>query len=111
MGRPVHDLTTFGGLLADLRERRGLSQHELAESINWYRVDVTDFDSGTFAPTRDDVAKLATGLSLDADDTGRLYVAAGLLPPGNWAWVGGWCIRPASDMSGKEETTNAVQSE
>jgi hypothetical protein len=59
-------------------------------------------------PWRQVVEDAATALALEADDTGRLYVAAGLLPPGTWVYCDGWVIRPASDMPGKEETTNAI---
>jgi transcriptional regulator with XRE-family HTH domain len=104
----LHDLTTFGGLLANLRERRGWHQGQLSVAACCDRTHINRLESGARTPSREIVADLAEALELDADDTGRLYVAAGLLPPGNWTWVGGWCIRPASDMPSKEETTNAV---
>jgi transcriptional regulator with XRE-family HTH domain len=97
----VRDLTTFGGLLADLRERRGLSQQEFATVFGGpigCTVDYAQFlESGRAQPSAETVALAASTLSLDADDTGRLYVAAGLLPPGNWCWVDGWVIRPSEE--------------
>jgi transcriptional regulator with XRE-family HTH domain len=106
MSGPVHDLTTFGGLLADLRERRGLSQADLAAATTCPWIE--DVENGRYRPSREFVERVAATLALDADDTGRLYVAAGLLPPGTWVYCDGWVIRPASDMPGKEETTNAI---
>jgi transcriptional regulator with XRE-family HTH domain len=102
----LHDLRTFGGLLADLRERRGLSAAQLAKRAGWYAASVHGYEMGVEKPSAAVVADLVRALALDADDTGRLYVAAGLLPPGEWCWVDGWLIRGT-----KEETTNAVQPE
>jgi transcriptional regulator with XRE-family HTH domain len=98
------DLTSFGGLLIYLRGERGLSQFALSVACGWPGNYVNRLESGKVSPSRETIAALATGLALDADDTGRLYVAAGLLPPGQWIWLHGWCVRPASDMP-KEETT------
>jgi transcriptional regulator with XRE-family HTH domain len=104
----LHDLTTFGGLLADLRERRGPSQFALSVACGWPANTVSRLEAGTRKPTHAMLDELGIALGLDADDTGRLYVAAGVLPPGAWVWCDGWVIRPASDMPGKEETTNGV---
>jgi transcriptional regulator with XRE-family HTH domain len=104
----VHDLTTFGGLLADLRERRGLSVTTIADRMGVFDSLIRRLEDGRRLPVASTVHAACRALALDADDTGRLYVAAGLLPPGTWVYCDGWVIRPASDMPGKEETTNAI---
>jgi hypothetical protein len=71
-------------------------------SLGWATPPIADFEEGV-PPWRQVVEDAATALALEADDTGRLYVAAGLLPPGAWVYCG-WCIRPASEMT-KEEGT------
>jgi transcriptional regulator with XRE-family HTH domain len=93
----LHDLRSFGGLLADLRERRGLSQWELEDAAGLGHSVVSRHESGKNGPTRATVARYVAALALDADDTGRLYVAAGLLPPGVWCWCDGWVIRPSKE--------------
>jgi transcriptional regulator with XRE-family HTH domain len=92
----MHDLTTFGGLLADLRERRGLSQFTLSINAGYSPNFISRLECGNRHPSRETIAVLAEALALDADDTGRLYVSAGLLPPGTWTYMG-WCIRPAEE--------------
>jgi transcriptional regulator with XRE-family HTH domain len=93
----MHDLRTFGGLLADLRERRGWNQGQLATAACCDRTFISRLESGSRTPSRELVENLAVALDLDADDTGRLYVSAGYLPDGDWVWCDGWCIRPAKE--------------
>jgi transcriptional regulator with XRE-family HTH domain len=93
----LHDLRSFGGLLTYFRERRDWKQGDLAAAACCDRTYISRLESGTRTPTREIVENLASGLELNADDTGRLYVAAGLLPPGEWVWCGGWCIRPSKE--------------
>ena len=80
----LRDIRSFSGLLADLREDQGWSQNQLAFDAGLNPSFVCLLEAGKRKPSRDTIAALAETLGLDAGDTSRLFVAAGLLPPGRW---------------------------
>lgn len=88
----------FGGLLALHRHRLGLSVEEMAKRMDWGVLAgpqiVNRVEAGTMGePSRDEVARVCSCLALSRADECALYVAAGLLPPGNWACIDDWIIR------------------
>ena len=93
----VCDLRAFPGLLANLREDKSWSQSRLGVEAGYDHSYICKLESGKRKPSRETVAALAETLGLDADNTGRLHVAAGFLPPGRWVLVEGWCIQPEQE--------------
>jgi transcriptional regulator with XRE-family HTH domain len=80
----LRDIRSFSGLLADLRERAEWSQHRLGLLAGYDGSFVCKLESGARQPSRDTVAALAEVLDCTPGDASRLFVAAGLLPPGRW---------------------------
>jgi transcriptional regulator with XRE-family HTH domain len=85
--------TTFGGLLTCFRVRRGWSQNALGVEAGYDSSYICKLESGKREPSRDTAGALASILELDTQDTRRLFVAAGLLPPGVWV-VGEYALLP-----------------
>jgi transcriptional regulator with XRE-family HTH domain len=94
----LRDIRSFSGLLADLRERAEWSQHRLGLLAGYDGSFVCKLESGARQPSRDTVAALAATLDLDPDDTARLHVSAGYLPPGKWVLSAGWLIQPEHEV-------------
>ena len=80
----LRDIRSFSGLLADRREAHGWSQNALAVEAGFSPSYVCLLEMGKRQPSVDTVAVLAETLGLAAGDASRLFVAAGLLPPGRW---------------------------
>jgi transcriptional regulator with XRE-family HTH domain len=80
----LRDIRCFAGLLADLREKTGWSQSRLGVEAGYDSSYVTRLEAGKREPSRDTVAALAEVLDCTPGDASRLFVAAGLLPPGRW---------------------------
>jgi transcriptional regulator with XRE-family HTH domain len=90
----LRDRRCFPGLLADLREHAGWSQHRLGIEAGLDGSFVCKLESGARQPSRDTIAQLAATLDLNPDDTARLHVSAGYLPRGRWVLSAGWLIQP-----------------
>jgi transcriptional regulator with XRE-family HTH domain len=80
----LRDIRTFPGLLAELREDQGWSQNHLGLSAGIDSSFICKLESGARQPSRETVATLAEVLDCTPGDASRLFVAAGLLPPGRW---------------------------
>jgi len=80
----LRDVRCFAGLLAELREKTGWSQSRLAVEAGYDSSYVTRLEAGKRQPSVDTVAVLAATLDCSPGDASRLFVAAGLLPPGRW---------------------------
>jgi transcriptional regulator with XRE-family HTH domain len=80
----LRDIRTFPGLLAELREEAGWSQSRLGDEAGVDSSFICKLESGARQPSRQTVADLAEVLELAGGDASRLFVAAGLLPPGRW---------------------------
>lgn len=100
----LRERQTFGGRLTSERERAGLSQAQVAEAAGLDASTISKLEAGTRVPSPDTVARLVAALTLDAEAGGGLYVAARLLPPGDWVWLAGWCIRPTHEQATTEHT-------
>jgi transcriptional regulator with XRE-family HTH domain len=88
----THAQRPFGALLADLRAQRGWSQNALAADVGYDSSFICKLEAGKREPSRDTVGALAAVLEEDTLDTRRLFVAAGLLPPGVWVVRGDGCL-------------------
>jgi transcriptional regulator with XRE-family HTH domain len=80
----LRDIRTFPGLLADLREEAGWSQSRLGAEAGVDSSFICKLEAGDRQPSRQTVADLAEVLDCTPGDASRLFVAAGLLPPGRW---------------------------
>jgi transcriptional regulator with XRE-family HTH domain len=80
----LRDIRSFSGLLAELREDQGWSQNQLGVEAGYDSSYICKLESGARSPSRDTVAALIAVLTLTRGDASRLFVAAGLLPPGRW---------------------------
>jgi transcriptional regulator with XRE-family HTH domain len=80
----LRDIRHFPGLLADLREHAGWSQNHLGVEAGVDSSFICKLESGARQPSRETVATLAEVLNCTPGDASRLFVAAGLLPPGRW---------------------------
>jgi transcriptional regulator with XRE-family HTH domain len=80
----LRDIRTFPGLLAELREHAGWSQSRLAVEAGYDPSYVCLLEQGKRQPSVTTVAHLSAVLELTDADASRLFVAAGLLPPGRW---------------------------
>ena len=78
----------FGGLLALHRHRLGLSQFALSVELGCSGNYVSRLEGGKAAVTGATIAPLVEALGLSRADACALYVAAGLLPPGEWVALG-----------------------
>ena len=76
--------TAFAGLLTSFRVRRGWSQNTLGVEAGYDSSFICKLEAGKREPSRDTAGALAAILDLDTQDAWRLFVAAGLLPPGVW---------------------------
>jgi transcriptional regulator with XRE-family HTH domain len=72
--------TQFGDLLRDWRQRRRMSQLDLALAADVSSRHVSFVETGRSAPTRAMVLRLATALDVPAREQNHLLVAAGLSP-------------------------------
>jgi transcriptional regulator with XRE-family HTH domain len=79
----------FGRLLRRLRHQRHLSQHLLSLAAGYDGSYVHRLERGERTPSLATVVALAEVLALSYDDTCRLHIAAGYLPPGEWEWQDG----------------------
>lgn len=70
-------VTRFGMLLKDLREKRSLSQADLADKAGLTHVAVGDWERGKRNPRRVNVEAIAEALEVSPDD---LLMAAGFIP-------------------------------
>jgi transcriptional regulator with XRE-family HTH domain len=70
----------FAKLLKQLREDRSISQSRLAEAAQFDHSYVSRLESGSRAPTREAVNKLADALRLDPRQRDGLLAAAGFMP-------------------------------
>jgi len=84
MTTALRDIRSFPGLLADLREAHGWSQSRLAVEVGLDTSFICMLERGRRQPSVTTVAALVKGLELTPGDASRLFVAAGLLPPGRW---------------------------
>lgn len=80
----LRDIRCFPGLLADLREQAGWSQSRLGDEAGLDHSFICLLEHGRRTPSRATIARLARTLRLTLADASRLFVAAGLLPPGRW---------------------------
>jgi transcriptional regulator with XRE-family HTH domain len=80
----LRDIRVFPGLLAELREDQGWSQNQLGVEAGLDSSFICKLESGARQPSRDTIAALIRVLDLTPGDASRLFVAAGLLPPGRW---------------------------
>lgn len=68
---------TFGELLKGFRQREGLTQKELANSLGVHRNSISDWERGSYLPgTRDMALDLAEALGLNPTETDQLLYAA-----------------------------------
>jgi transcriptional regulator with XRE-family HTH domain len=95
----LRDIRHFPGLLAELREGQGWSQSRLGDEAGLDHSFVCLLEGGKRTPSRTTIARLARTLRLTPDDTGRLFVAAGYLPPGRWVMSAGWLIQPEHEAA------------
>lgn len=77
---PSAAATELARLLREARERRGLSQKELAHAVGLSPAMMNYLESGERRPGRETVLRLASALGLDEPSTDRLLVAGGHLP-------------------------------
>ncbi|MBO9308002.1 helix-turn-helix transcriptional regulator [Thermomicrobium sp.] len=70
----------FGSLLKQLRESRGLSQSKLGRRCGISHATVSRLESGSRAPSRSMVSRLARAMSLDDVEFAQLLAAAGFWP-------------------------------
>jgi transcriptional regulator with XRE-family HTH domain len=84
MSTTLRDIRTFPGLLAELREDQGWSQSRLGAEAGYDHSYICKLEAGQRQPSINTVAVLAEVLDCTPGDASRLFVAAGLLPPGRW---------------------------
>lgn len=78
--RPPELAPAFGPSLTRLRESRGLTQKQLAESGAIDPSTISRLESGGRGPSREVVDRLAEALDASAEEHNVLLAAAGLLP-------------------------------
>jgi transcriptional regulator with XRE-family HTH domain len=71
---------SFGSLLKELRESRGLSQSELGRRCGMSHATISRLESGGRMPSRTMVSRLARAMSLSHAEAGRLFAVAGFWP-------------------------------
>jgi len=71
---------SFGSLLKQLRESRGLSQSKLGRRCGTSHATVSRLESGDRVPSRPMVSRLARAMSLDDVELAQLFAAAGFWP-------------------------------
>jgi transcriptional regulator with XRE-family HTH domain len=71
---------SFGSLLKELRESRGLSQSKLGRRCGMSHATISRLESGDRMPSRTMVNRLARAMSLSHAEAGRLFAVAGFWP-------------------------------
>ena len=71
---------SFGSLLKELRESRGLSQSKLGRRCGASHATISRLESGDRVPSRAMVSRLARAMSLDDIESAWLFAAAGFWP-------------------------------
>lgn len=71
---------SFGSLLKQLRESRGLSQSKLGRLCGTSHATISRLESGSRVPSRSMVSRLARAMSLDDVELAQLFAAAGFWP-------------------------------
>ena len=80
LARPAHVSAKFGGHLRAWRQRRRLSQLDLANDAEISARHLSFIETGSAAPSRDMVMRLAERLGVPLRDRNVLLVAAGFAP-------------------------------
>ena len=75
------DAPSFGALLKELRDARGLSQQDVAARADLDNTHVSRLETGGRGPSREAVERLADALEASAGDRLRLLRAANLVVP------------------------------
>jgi transcriptional regulator with XRE-family HTH domain len=81
----VRHASEFGALLRHWRQKRGLSQLELAERAGMSTRHLSFLETGRCGPSRSTVLELGRTLELPRSETERLLLVAG--------WAGDWASR------------------
>lgn len=68
---------TFGEVLTEVRELRGLSKYALSKKSGVSHVMIGDLETGKRNPSREMVGKLSSALEVEPDD---MFLAAGFVP-------------------------------
>ncbi len=71
---------SFGLLLKELRESRGLSQSALGRRCGTSHATISRLESGERMPSRKLVSRLARAMALDQAEAARLFAVAGFWP-------------------------------
>jgi transcriptional regulator with XRE-family HTH domain len=71
---------SFGSLLKELRESRGLSQNKLGRRCGTSHATISRLESGDRVPSRAMVSRLARAMSLGDIESAWLFAAAGFWP-------------------------------
>jgi transcriptional regulator with XRE-family HTH domain len=71
---------SFGSLLKELRESRGLSQSELGRRCGMSHATISRLESGERMPSRTMVNRLARAMLLSHAEAGQLFAVAGFWP-------------------------------
>lgn len=77
----MQNIAGFGAVLRGLRRELGLSQSELALKLGSTQRHFSFLETGRSQPSRDMIARLATGLDLSAGQRAALFEASGFRSP------------------------------
>jgi transcriptional regulator with XRE-family HTH domain len=82
---PIATSALFPYEMRRFRRARGMTLSQLAEQMG-VTVAMTSFlEKGQRVPNRNLIRRMTAALTLTPQEAGELYVAAGLLPPGQYA--------------------------
>lgn len=73
--------TEFGTAFKEMREKAGITQTKLAESINVSTGLISKYEKGERRPRRSIIFRVQKALKLSATEANKLFVAASHLPP------------------------------
>lgn len=76
-------MTTFGSVLRDIMAEQGLRQAHVADASDLDHAHLSRMLAGQRTATRETVVRIVNGCALDAQDSLRLFVAAGFVPDGS----------------------------
>lgn len=65
---PASFAEAFGARLRDVREKRGMTQQQLADALNIHRPRITQYESGVVVPEGETLAALGAVLEVSLDE-------------------------------------------
>lgn len=68
------DMTNLGKRIREMRDRRNMSQAELAESIDVTKAAISNYENGETAPSMDNFIKIAINLNCSANELLQDYI-------------------------------------